>query len=121
MTNDVSRREFLGPAAGAPAVFTIVPPHVLGGRDKKRPAPSDTITRATVGTGGQGMSHVVANTKDGAVEQLAVCDVDKNHLARALKKAGRGCKGYADFREVLDRQDVDVVHIATPDHWHALI
>ena len=52
---------------------------------------------------------------------MAVCDVDRNHLDRALKKAGPGVKGYTDFREVLLQKDVDVVHVATPPHWHGLI
>jgi predicted dehydrogenase len=116
---NTTRREFL--RATAASVFTIVPPHVLASRGRKRPAPSDTVTRATIGTGGMGMGHVHANKEDGPIVQLAVCDVDRNHLGRALKKAGRGCRGYADFREVLDRRDIDTVHIATPDHWHALI
>ncbi|MBN2264640.1 MAG: Gfo/Idh/MocA family oxidoreductase, partial [Candidatus Aminicenantes bacterium] len=51
----------------------------------------------------------------------AVCDVDSKHLARALEIAGPGVRGYADFREVLARPDIDIVHIATPPHWHALI
>jgi len=106
----ISRRHLL---AGA-AAFAIVPRHVLGGEGRK--APSDVITRGTIGTGSQGMSHVVEPPV-----QLAVCDVDKNHLAAAIKKAGPGCRGYADFREVLDRRDIDVIHIGAPPHWHALI
>ena len=51
----------------------------------------------------------------------AVCDVDSRHLASALELAGPGVAGYADFREVLARPDIDIVHIATPPHWHALI
>jgi len=52
---------------------------------------------------------------------LAVCDVDENHLKTALEIAGSGVKGYKDFREVLDRPDIDIVHIVTPPHWHALM
>ena len=51
----------------------------------------------------------------------AVCDVDRAHLASALEIAGAGVRGYHDFREVLERPDIDIVHIATPPHWHALI
>jgi predicted dehydrogenase len=47
--------------------------------------------------------------------------VDANRLAAALQRGGEGCQGYQDFREVLDRGDVDVVHVVTPPHWHALI
>jgi predicted dehydrogenase len=52
---------------------------------------------------------------------LAICDADANHLSSTLQKVGSGVKGYRDFREVLQRPDVDIVHIATPPHWHGLM
>ena len=55
---------------------------------------------------------------------LALCDVDKNHLDQRMNQVGgeaKGVKGYRDFREVLERKDIDVVHVATPPHWHALM
>jgi predicted dehydrogenase len=114
----MTRRQFLTRAAAA-ATVTIVPRHVLGGPGQT--PPSETITRGVVGTGSQGMGHVAGNKKGAPPVTLAVCDVDKAHLARALQKAGEGCKGYTDFREVLDRKDIDVVHVPTPPHWHALV
>ena len=116
--NYISRRELLT-AAAAGVAFSVVPRHVLGGPGRK--APSNVLTRGTIGTGGQGMGHVVANAPDSPPAQRAVCDVDRNHLVLALQKAGPPCEGYGDFRRVLDRRDIDVVHIATPPHWHALI
>jgi predicted dehydrogenase len=53
----------------------------------------------------------------------AVCDVDDRHLGEgveAMKKIGHEVKPYSDFRELNDSKDVDVVIVATPDHWHAL-
>jgi predicted dehydrogenase len=47
--------------------------------------------------------------------------VDREHLEAAVKKGGEGTTGYTDFRDLLDRGDIDVVHIATPPHWHALM
>ena len=117
-SNRISRRELLAVAA-AGAAFSIVPRHVLGGPG--RTAPSEVLTRGTIGTGAQGMTHVVANAADAPPVQLAVCDVDKARLARAAAKAGKGCEAYADFRRALDRRDVDIIHVATPPHWHALI
>ena len=115
MTNDrLNRRRFLGLSAALFGV-AIVPRRVLGGQGYK--APSETITRGVVGTGGQGMGGHVT----GPPFTLAVCDVDKNHLAAALKKAGPQAKGYTDFRRVLEHKDIDTVHIATPPHWHALV
>ena len=77
------------------------------------------LTRAVIGTGGMGMGHVKSiNT---ACKLLAVCDVDSKHLAEAVQAGGPDCKGYKDFREVLARKDIDIVHIPTPPHWHAII
>lgn len=120
MPNRITRRSFIGRAAAAVAAFTIVPSHVIAGRRGRRP--SDTVTRAVIGTGGMGRgAHVTENEPGKPPRTLAVCDVDKNHLGEALKKAGDGCDGYADFRRVLERKDVDFVVVATPPHWHALI
>lgn len=114
-----SRREFLKTAAVA-ATFTIVPRHVLGGPGYT--APSSVVTRAVIGTGGMGLgAHVTANGDNSPPRTLAVCDVDANHLRRALAKAGRGCEGYRDWRQVLERTDIDTIHIATPPHWHGVM
>ncbi len=111
----ITRREFIKTGAAAVASFAIVPRRVLGGPGYI--APSDTLTKAVIGVGGMGLAHL---RYSGAVLR-AVCDVDGNHLARALEIAGPGVTGYHDFREVLARSDIDIVHIATPPHWHALI
>jgi predicted dehydrogenase len=66
-------------------------------------------------------AHVIANEDGKPPRCLAVCDLDKKHLAAALKKVGRSCQGYSDFRKLLERKDLDTIHIATPPHWHALV
>ncbi len=66
-----------------------------------------------------GRGHL-KNINPGA-KLVAVCDVDKGHLKTALDQSGGDVKGYHDFRDVLSRKDVDIVHIPTPPHWHALI
>ncbi len=106
-----ARRHFLAAAM----VFSIVPRRVLGGAGFT--APSDQLTKAVIGVGGMGRGHI----RYPGARLLAVCDVDRYHLDLALKIAGKGVKGYSDFREVLQRPDIDVVHIATPPHWHALM
>jgi len=114
----MTRRDFIkrGLAAAASAVaFTIVPRRVLGGQGYT--APSDELTKAVIGVGGMGKGHL---SYPGS-RLLAVCDVDENHLRDALEIGGPGVAGYKDFREVLERDDIDIVHIVTPPHWHALI
>jgi myo-inositol 2-dehydrogenase/D-chiro-inositol 1-dehydrogenase len=111
----ISRRQFTRSAAVAAASFTILPRHVLGGPG--RTPPSDTLTKAVIGVGGMGRGHL---RYPGSVLR-AVCDVDREHLASALEIAGPDVAGYTDFREVLERPDIDIVHIVTPPHWHALI
>lgn len=110
----ISRRQFTRRAAAA-AALTIVPRRVLGGPGYT--PPSDTLTKAVIGVGGMGRGHLAY---PGAVLR-AVCDVDREHLASALELTGPGVDGHHDFREVLERPDIDIVHIATPPHWHALM
>ena len=112
-----TRRHFLQTTIASLATVSIVPRHVLGGQGFT--PPSEILTRAVIGTGGMGMGHVKSiNT---ACKLLAVCDVDGGHLKAALAGAGPDVKGYKDFREVLERKDIDIVHVPTPPHWHALI
>lgn len=113
MPGPISRRAFLRRSALVGTAFQILPGRlVFGGPD----APSNIITRAVIGTGGMGMNHVTEYPKT-----LAVCDVDSKHLDNAVKKAGGDVTPYRDWREVLERDDIDTVHIPTPPHWHALI
>ncbi|MBM3304462.1 MAG: Gfo/Idh/MocA family oxidoreductase [Candidatus Aminicenantes bacterium] len=111
----LSRRGFIRTGATAAAAWTIVPRRLLGGPGFT--PPSDTLTRAVVGVGGMGRGHLFY---PGAVVR-AVCDVDRGHLAAAVEACGPGVAAYTDFREVLERPDIDIVHIATPPHWHAPI
>ena len=111
----IGRRDFLVKAGAATALFTIIPRRVLGGSGYQ--APSDQLTKGIIGTGGMGMGHFGYE----GTRLLAVCDVDKGHLDKAVAAAGPGISAYHDFRELLDRPDIDVVHIATPPHWHGII
>jgi len=111
----ITRRGFIKGAMSAVGGFTIVPRHVLGGA--LYTAPSEELTKAVVGVGGMGRGHL----KYPGARLLAVCDVDAQHVQQALDQAGEGVQGYRDFREVLDRPDIDIIHVPTPPHWHALI
>lgn len=110
----ITRRRFLQGAAAAPALFHIVPRHVLGGADHT--PPSEAFGGALIGVGGRGPGTFRSlNDHHGLeVKLLAECDVDWRD--RADNK-----RFYTDFRRVLERKDIDIVAIATPPHWHALI
>lgn len=114
MSLKTTRREFLRTAA-ALSVFSIVPRHVLGGQGYT--APSEQLTKAVIGVGGMGTGHLTM----GDAKLLAVCDADGDRVKKAMEKGGKDVKGYRDFREVLARPDIDIIHIATPPHWHALM
>ena len=115
----VSRRGFLAGTAAA-AAAAIVPRHVLGG---VYAPPSETLAVGIVGCGGQSGEDVrnYIGGAGGHYRVLAVCDVDTQRVARAVKSHGEGCQGYTDFRRLIEREDLDVVSVATPPHWHALI
>ncbi len=95
--------------------FTIVPRSVLGG--KGYTPPSDQLTKGIIGVGGMGKGHFDYE----GTRLLAVCDVDRKHLEEAVALAKGNVSAYHDFRELLARPDIDVVHIATPPHWHGII
>lgn len=122
----VSRRNFLKTSATAAAGFMILPRHTLGGSEFL--APSDRINLGYIGTGkqAQGLLHNIGAVRETMV--LAVCDVDQKkraHFANKAtelnrQKAAHPVDVYADYRELLDRADIDAVVVASPDHWHAL-
>jgi predicted dehydrogenase len=112
----ITRRHTLKTLA-AMATIQIVPSRVLGLNGQT--PPSEILTKGIIGCGGISSSHLTMPGK-----LLALCDVDKNHLASRMRDAKadeNGVKGYHDFRELIARDDIDIVHVATPPHWHALM
>lgn len=108
----ISRRKFVQSVAAASVGPLIVPRHVLGGAGFV--APSDTFGGALIGCGGRGNDTYNVMCRGLTVRRLADCDV--RYCDRADNQTI-----YTDFRRVLDRRDIDLVAIATPPHWHALI
>ncbi len=115
--NTVSRREFLKSSvvtAAAFAVPTIVPSSVFGAD-----APSNRITIGSIGLGGMGTGNMKGFKGKSGSQVVAVCDVDAGHLEKARQTAGLDEKSsYNDFRDLISRDDIDAVVVATPDHWH---
>ncbi len=116
-----NRRTFLK-TLGAAGLFTIVPRNVLGGNGFI--APSDQLTKGIIGVGGIGRSSLHFSSSE-ACRLTAVCDVDGNHLRSAVEAAKNNLKedvkAYGDFRDLINDPNVDVVHIATPPHWHGIM
>ncbi len=108
-----SRRSFLK-TAGALSLFTVIPRHVMG---RGFIPPSDQLTKGIIGVGGMGLNHFNYN----GTRLVAICDVDTNHLAFAAEKARDKVSQYADFRDLIMDKNVDIVHIATPPHWHGIM
>jgi predicted dehydrogenase len=109
-----SRRRFLKNSAAVVAGFSIVPRQVLG---RGFLAPSDQLTKGIIGLGGMGRGHIpYAGTR-----VVAICDVDKKHLESAAELVGGNVKTFHDHRELIALPEVDIVHIATPPHWHGIM
>jgi len=111
----MERRKFIRNGVASIAAFSIIPAHVLGGN--KYLAPSDELTKAIIGVGGMGQGHI----QYAGSRLTAICDVDENHLKTALAQCPAGTKTYHDYRELLLDPGIDIVHIATPPHWHGIM
>jgi len=126
-----TRRDFLrtstAAAAAASAPF-ILPSHIWAADVK----PNDRLSIGCIGMGTQmrGLMGGFLGKKETQV--VAVCDVDttrreaakktaEDHYAKQTGANYKGCAAYNDFREIINRKDIDAVVIATPDHWHAYI
>jgi predicted dehydrogenase len=112
--SDLSRREFLkdtaAGAAGVALLGGLAPARVLGA--------NDCIRVGVLGSGGRARYLMRQFKTFPATQFVAVCDVYGPHREEALKIAGPEAQGCVDYREVLDRKDVDAVLIGSPDHWH---
>ena len=122
--NQVSRRGFLR----GTAVAALGAPYVLSysvSAGQGRPAASDRIVMGAIGVGSMGTGNMRNFLGKSEVQFVAVCDVDERHSSRAKdiidKHYGnKDCETYLDYREMVQRDDLDAVCIAVPDHWHAL-
>ena len=94
---------------------------------KNRISPGEQINIGAIGINGMGWADVSAAVKIPGVNLVGLCDIDKNVLDQRMKDLAKlnidssKVKTYSDYRQLLDRKDIDAVIIGTPDHWHALI
>jgi predicted dehydrogenase len=124
-----SRRVFIEKTTAAACVVAvapqIIPSSVLGMGGAI--SPNNRVTVGFIGTGDHGVNWNLGSYlrhKDAQV--VAACDVDSNRLFRASETINdhyknEDCFTTKDFREILDRKDIDAVMISTPDHWHTII
>ena len=119
-----NRRQFLKTAAALTAAPYVITSAALG--DEERAPASERIVMAGIGIGNQGSSDQNDFLRRRDVQYVAVCDVRKSFRQAACDRVNKhyqnhNCKQYNDYRELLSRSDIDAVHVATPDHWHAIL
>jgi predicted dehydrogenase len=121
-----SRRQFLEDSmlATAAALAASSASSVFAKDEKPGANPNDKLSVAVVGVKGRGTSHIDAYTKRKDVEITYVVDVDevigKKRVEEIEKKQGRAPRLVADMRQAFEDKSLDLVSIATPNHWHAL-
>jgi predicted dehydrogenase len=129
MAKKSSRRDFVIKSASALAGAFVLPNIIpasslgLGGATP----PSDRLVMGVIGTGSQGMSNMrdFIELKD-QVRFVALCDVDALRLSAAKElvdktNKSKDCRIYGDYREFMEKEKLDAVSIAIPDHWHGII
>lgn len=123
-----SRRKFIKKAAGS-AIAMLAAPYIIPGTALGKNgaiAPSNRIVMGGIGLGsmGTGNSRNFLGKKE--IQYVAICDVDRNRRGKAAllvngKYKNQDCRTYNDYREFLEKEKLDAVTIAVPDHWHALV
>src|SRR5512135_307898 len=115
--NTIDRRDFLKSSAlgaSAPVVAAL-------SEEAKQSASGERIGVGLIGCGGMGQMNFVDFQRNPEVAILAVCDVFRPNAERARQLTANQAQIYGDYRQVLERNDVQAVIIATPDHWHPLM
>ncbi len=114
MSHGVNRRNFLKAAGVTAAGYWVAGGVTICAQE----SPNERLRMASIGTGGKGDSD--SNDAGSHGDMVAVCDVDENTLAGALRRFPKA-KGYTDFRKMLDEmgKSIDAVTVSTPDHMHA--
>ena len=124
----VDRRGFLRGSAAAAAGMSLVGASGTRAEEAptaKRAGANETLRVAVVGVNGRGLEHVHGWSEQPEARITAICDVDTNVIGRANKQIethyGAPPKFYQDVRKLLDDKEIDVISIASPNHWHALM
>jgi predicted dehydrogenase len=119
--NQASRRDFLKATAAVTAAGSV-PYFAWTEKAFANQSKNDRPTIGCIGVGSMGTGDARAHGALGDI--VAVCDVDSRHAEKAKadpKIGNEKADVYGDYRKVLERKDIDVVSIVTPDHWHVKI
>jgi len=108
----MKRREFIKQTTAAVSTTAISSKRVLGANDR--------VVIGLIGCGGRGLDVAQLMRKAPGAEYGAVCDVYAPNAERAKQELNPSALVFGDFRKLLEQKDIDAVHIATPDHWHAI-
>jgi len=123
-----SRRSFIAHVTKG-VIGAAMIPSVITAKDRKRHleelirsqqefSANDQVQIALIGSGGMGVADAITCLTVPGVKLVAVCDLYDGRLAEAKKRWGNDIYTTRDYREILERKDVDAVIIATPDFWH---
>src|SRR5262245_37977557 len=110
--SEISRRRFIAANATVIAGAALASSSAYGANERVR--------LGVIGTGNRGGQLIEATIPQSNAEIVALCDVYAPHAAKWKEKLGGNIATHKDYREILDRNDIDAVIIATPEHWHAL-
>jgi predicted dehydrogenase len=122
MKAGTTRRGFLKRSSRLVTAGLVAPTIVRSGALKAegRPAANERVGVGFIGVGGRGANLLGHYAENAQFPCVAVCDVDQELREKAAKRLGPEAGKHNDYRELLDRKDVDAVVIAVPDHWHAI-
>jgi len=114
MSSGLSRRDFVktGAATAVGLATAVSRSRVVGANER--------IRVGFIGTGNRGGQLIKAALPNKDMDIVALCDVYDPHLDKWAGRLEGNPSKYKDFRRVIERDDVDAVFIATPDHWHAI-
>jgi len=115
---DMNRRTFVKSASAILALPTVITSKALGASDGTPPA-SGRITLGGIGMGGRGSGDVRQLRTDKRIQFVAACDV--KHAAINRWKEDKNVETYIDYRDLIARDDIDMIMCGTPDHWHAQV
>ncbi len=123
MVRKLTRRGFMGKVGSAAVGVPLFAKNLFA---QGRVSANDRITLGLIGCGGMGVANLRAVLGFSDIQAVATCDVYEPHRQRAKERIddryeNDNCATYNDYRELLDRDDIDSVIIATPDHWHTRI